>query len=183
MHKDMRHIRLYENFQEEQPVTLEDNAYSLWVEYPVSYESGKIYMQLRLIKTTKMIRVDFEAESIKPLVMDDDDIMDEALQPAQLELFTRMKRMIEEFAQEHGSNTIYFQAKQSRVNIYDQLAQTFAEGYKLLRYHESRLKRGKDWWIFIKNEAATPKYVKEVEELWQRSVQAQIEYGGMVQTI
>ena len=173
----MRHLRLYENFQEEQPVTLEDNAYSLWVEYPVSYEGGKIYMQLRLIKFTKMIRVDFEANSIKPLVMD------ESLQTSHLELFTRMKGTIEEFAQEHGSNTIYFQAKQSRVNIYDQLAQTFAEGYKLLRFHESRLRRGKDWWIFIKNEAATPEYLKEVEELWQRSVQAQIEYGGMVQTI
>ena len=180
----MRHLRLYENFQEEQPVTLEDDTYSLWVEYPVSYTGGKIYMQLRLIKFTKMVRVDFEPNSIKHMVMDDDDdIMDEALQPAQLELFTRMKGTIEEFAQEHGSNTIYFQAKQSRVNIYDQLAQTFAEGYKLLRFHESRLKRGKDWWIFIKNEAATPKYLKEVEELWQRSVQAQIEYGGMIQTI
>jgi hypothetical protein len=179
----MRHLRLYENFQGEQPVTLEDNAYSLWVEYPVSYERGKIYMQLRLIKSTKMVRVDFEAKSIKHMVMDDDDIMDETLQPVQLELFTRMKMMIEEFAQEHGSNTIYFQAKQSRVNIYDQLAQTFSEGYELLRFHEPRLTRGKDWWIFIKNEAATPEYLKEVEELWQRSVQAQIEYGGMIQTI
>ncbi len=173
----MRHIQLYEKFQGEQPVTLEDDVYSLWMEYPVSYTGGKIYMQLRLIKFTKMVRVDFESKSIKSLVMD------EALQPAQLELFTRMKMMIEEFAQEHGSNTIYFQAKQTRVNIYDQLAQTFAEGYKLLRFHEPRLKRGKDWWIFIKNEAATPKYVKEVEELWKKSVQAQIDYGGMVQTI
>jgi len=173
----MKHIQLYEKFQGEQPVILEDDAYSLWVEYPVSYTGGKIYMQLRLIKFTKMVRVDFESKSIKSLVMD------EALQPAQLELFTRMKMMIEEFAQEHGSNTIYFQAKQTRVNIYDQLAQTFAEGYKLLRFHEPRLKRGKDWWIFIKNEAATPKYVKEVEELWKKSVQAQIDYGGMVQTI
>ena len=180
----MRHLRLYENFQKEQPVTLENDAYSLWVEYPVSYGSGRIYMQLRLIKAIKMIRVDFEAESIKHMVMDDDeDIMDEALQPAQLGLFTRMKGMIEEFAQEHGSNTIYFQAKQSRVNIYDQLAQTFSEGYTLLRLNEPRLKRGKNWWIFIKNEAATPEYLKEVEELWKRSVQAQIEYGGMVQTI
>ena len=179
----MKHLQLYEKFQGEQLVTLEDNAYTLWVEYPVSYAGGKIYMQLRLIKATKMVRVDFEANSIKRVVMDDDDIMAEALQPVQLELFTRMKGMIEEFAQEHGSNTIYFQAKQSRVNIYDQLAQTFAEGYRLLRFHEPRLKRGKDWWIFTRNEAATPKYVKEVEELWQRSVQAQIEYGGMVQTI
>jgi len=177
IYRIMRHLRLYENFQEEQPVTLEDNAYSLWVEYPVSYEGGKIYMQLRLIKSTKMIRVDFEPNSIKELVMD------EALQPAQLRLFTRMKMVIEEFAQEHESNTIYFQAKQSRVNIYDQLAQTFPEGYTLLRLNEPRLKRGKDWWIFIKNEAATPEYLKEVEELWKRSVQAQLEYGGMTQTI
>lgn len=178
IYRSMRHLRLYENFQKEQPVTLEDNAYSLWVEYPVSYGRGKIYMQLRLIKATKMIRVDFEAESIKHMVMDE-----EALQPAQLGLFARMKMVIEEFAQEHGSNTIYFQAKQSRVNIYDQLAQTFSEGYTLLRLNEPRLKRGKNWWIFIKNEAATPKYLKEVEELWKRSVQAQLEYGGMIQTI
>ena len=178
----MRHLRLYENFQEEQPVTLENDAYSLWVEYPVSYEGGKIYMQLRLIKATKMIRVDFEAESIKHMVMDDEE-MDEALQPAQLRLFTRMKTVIEEFAQEHGSNTIYFQAKQSRVNIYDQLAQTFSEGYTLLRLNEPRLKRGKNWWIFIRNEAATPEYLKDVEELWKRSVQVQLEYGGMIQTI
>lgn len=173
----MRHIQLYEKFQGEQPVTLEDDAYSLWVEYPVSYTGGKIYMQLRLIKFTKMIRVDFEPKSIKPLVMD------ESLQTSHLELFTRMKRTIEEFAQEHGSNTIYFQAKPSRVNIYDQLAQVLSDGYTHLRFHEPRLKRGKDWWIFIKNEAATPKYVKEVEELWKKSVQAQIDYGGMVQTI
>jgi hypothetical protein len=60
------------------------------VEYPVSYAGGKIYMQLRFLKFAKMIRVDFESESIKPMVMDDDE-MDESLQPAQLELFTRMK--------------------------------------------------------------------------------------------
>jgi hypothetical protein len=181
MYKGMRHIQLYENFQEEQPVALENDTHSLWVEYPVSYAGGKIYMQLRFLKFAKMIRVDFESESIKPMVMDDDE-MDESLQPAQLELFTRMKKTIEEFAQQHGCNTIYFQAKQSRVNIYDRLAQTFAEGYKLLRFHEPRLKRGKDWWFFIRNEAATPKYLKKVEELWKKSVQIQIEYGGMVQT-
>lgn len=169
MDKSMRHIQLYEKFQGEQPVTLVDNVYSLWVEYPVSYEGGKIYMQLRLIKFTRMIRVDFEPKSIKELVVD------EALQPAQLELFTRMKEIIEEFAREHGSNTIYFQAKPSRVNIYDQLAHVLSDGYTHLRFHEPRLKRGKDWWIFIRNEAATPKYMKEVENLWKQSVQAQID--------
>jgi hypothetical protein len=170
----MNHLKLYENFEE---VTLEDNVYSLWVEYPIHYKWGKIHMQLRLIKFARMIRVDFEAASIRPKTME------ENLQQDQLDLFTRMKRIIEEFAQQHGSNTIYFQAKQTRINIYDQLAQTFSEGYKLLRFHEPRLKRGKDWWIFIQNAAATPEYIKEVEELWKKSVQAQIEYGEMVQTI
>lgn len=168
----MRHLQLYENFEENQPILTDENDLFLVVEYKVPYLTGNVYLFLRLIKPSKMLRVDFDNYSLKEFYG-----IKEAINTDQIDMFQTFRDIIVNFVNKHGVKTVYFQAKQSRIRIYDRLAQIFSEGYTTLRFHTDKIKQGKDWWFFVKNEYATPEYLQEIEDSWNKTIDLQLEYG------